>query len=266
MDNMLCLAFLPKDVQGACLAIRAFNVEVGSAADKARDPKMAEVRLGWWMQALDGIREQSPPAHPVAEALCSAVHHFSLDHTLLESLIDWRKRDLYSKQPETIDSLELYAEGTQTAMINLTLQALGEFEHQGSVAAASHVGQAVGLTLLLRGTRFHAARNRCYLPKSVTSANKLNLSTLVKGEPSQELSQCVFEIATEAKRHLELAKEKETTRKARKALLSAEIARTYLDLLEKYDYDIMCPQLANPSPSRVSLQLALLKNNLLGRF
>jgi hypothetical protein len=32
------------------VAIRAFNAEVATAADKAKDPRMAEVRLQWWKE------------------------------------------------------------------------------------------------------------------------------------------------------------------------------------------------------------------------
>jgi len=266
LDNLLCLAFLPRDVQAACLAVRAFNVEVGSAADKARDPKMAEMRLMWWKQALESAVEGSPPAHPVADALCGAIRHFHLDPKLLEGLIEWRRRDLFAKQPETIDALELYAEGTQTAMFYLTLQALGEFGDQSAVKAASHVGQAVGLTLLLRGTIWHAMHNRCYLPKTVTNGNKLELSSLVKGEPSEALSQCVYEIAVEANRHLELAVEQNPSKMARKALMPAAVARIYLSQLEKSNYDIMSPKMRQMNPARIPLQLLLLKNSMLGRF
>jgi len=62
---------------------------------------------------------------------------FEVDRKLLYSMIDWRIKDLKGVQPETIDALELYAEGTQTAMMNLTLQCMGEFQHKPTIHAVS---------------------------------------------------------------------------------------------------------------------------------
>ena len=268
MDNMLCLAFLPSKIQGACLALRAFNVEIGSAADKAKDPKMAEMRLVWWMQALENIERGTPPSHPVAEALAGSLSEFpGMDVNMMRSMVDWRIKDLKGLQPATIDALELYAEGTQTAMLNLTLQCMGEFDDkEGNVKAASHIGQATGLALLLKGTRYHAMRNRIYLPKTVTSANELNLGSLARCQPSQELSQCVYEVAMEAKRHLELAREMPTSKQARPALLPATLTTLYLEDLERFDYDVMNPFFHLPGSGRVKMQMRLMKNSLLGRF
>lgn len=271
MDNMLCFAFLPPGVNSASLAVRAFNAEIASAADKVRDPRdprMAQLRLSWWLEALDRLEEGDAPAHPVAEALAATLFAYpAMDTQLLRSMVEWRIKDLEGTQPATIDSLELYAEGTQTAMYNLILQAMGEFEAEQNVKAASHVGQATGLLLLLKGTRAHARRNRVYIPKNIATANKLSLGELVKCHPSQELSQCVYEVAMEAKRHLELAHELKPTKGAVKALMPAAISTLYLEQLEKYEYDVMNPAFhLAPERGRLWLQWRLLKNSLWGTF
>ena len=66
--------------------------------------------------------------------------------------------------------------------------------HEGSLSAVKHVGIAMGIALVLRGTRFHAARNKLYIPKEVASAYKLSPGSVAKGLPSQELSKCVYDL------------------------------------------------------------------------
>jgi phytoene/squalene synthetase len=83
-----------------------------------------------------------------------------LDPDLLRSVIHWRIKDLHTKQPETVKDLEEYAEGTQGALQKLALASLGAGAHEGSLLAVKHVGIAMGIALVLRGTRFHAARNK----------------------------------------------------------------------------------------------------------
>ena len=194
VESFLCLPFVPAAARQGVVAVRAFNVEVAKAADKASDPRIAEMRLKWWSGVVDNLVKMNPPEHPIADALCEALHSSDLAPDLLRSVIHWRIKDLHSKQPDTVADLEEYAEGTQGALQKLALASLGAGTHEGSVTAAKHVGIAMGIALVLRGTRFHAARNKLYIPKEVASAYKLSPGSVAKGMPSQELSKCVYNL------------------------------------------------------------------------
>ncbi len=194
VESFLCLPFVPAASRQGVLAVRAFNVEVAKAADKASDPRIAEMRLKWWSGVVDNLVKMSPPEHPIADALCEALHSRDLDPDLLRSVIHWRIKDLHTKQPETVKDLEEYAEGTQGSLQKLALASLGAGAHEGSLSAVKHVGIAMGIALVLRGTRFHAARNKLYIPKEVASAYKLSPGSVAKGLPSQELSKCVYDL------------------------------------------------------------------------
>jgi hypothetical protein len=65
---------------------------------------------------VENLVKKNPPEHPIADALCDALHSAKLDPDLLRSVIDWRIKDLSTKQPETVQDLEKYAQGTQGAL------------------------------------------------------------------------------------------------------------------------------------------------------
>ena len=60
-------------------------------------------RLQWWREAIAEIYEgKSPRAHPIVEALVSAIHGFQLSHSHFEHLIAAREADLEPSQPATV--------------------------------------------------------------------------------------------------------------------------------------------------------------------
>ena len=70
----------------------------------------------------------------------------------------------------------------------------GDLDH-----ATSHLGKAVGITQLLRGTVYHAQRRRVYLPTDLMSQEGVTEDQLTRGEPSAELNNVVYEVASTAK-------------------------------------------------------------------
>ena len=65
--------------------------------------------------------------------------------------------------------------------------------------AASHLGKAVGISTLLRGTVYHAQRRRIYLPADLMAQEGVDENQLTKGEASEGLNNVVFEVASAAK-------------------------------------------------------------------
>ena len=65
--------------------------------------------------------------------------------------------------------------------------------------ACSHLGKAIGITQLLRGTVYHAQRRRVYLPIDLMSREGVTEDQLTRGEPSADLNNVVYEVASIAK-------------------------------------------------------------------
>ena len=65
--------------------------------------------------------------------------------------------------------------------------------------ATSHLGKAVGITQLLKGTVYHAQRRRVYLPADIMAKEGVTENQLTQGEPTAELTNVVYEVAAVAK-------------------------------------------------------------------
>ncbi|CAI7844560.1 unnamed protein product [Closterium sp. NIES-53] len=61
---------MPAHHRPAQFALRAFNVETSLIPDRAREQRLAIIRLAWWRDALTRLFQGQPPDdHPVLVAL-----------------------------------------------------------------------------------------------------------------------------------------------------------------------------------------------------
>ncbi|XP_066357914.1 uncharacterized protein [Miscanthus floridulus] len=140
--------------------------------------------------------------------------------------------------PETSAELERYAEDTQSTILYMTLQAGGI---QSTVAdhAASHIGKASGLLLLLKALPHHVNKQGTvpYIPASV--AEECGLLTREGGRSEvrmdERLPDAVFKVASVAEAHLQKARELASSvpKEAIPVLLPALPAQVLLDTLRK---------------------------------
>ncbi|KAJ7952464.1 NADH dehydrogenase (Ubiquinone) complex I, assembly factor 6 [Quillaja saponaria] len=139
----------------AAFALRAFNVETARAMDVASDPRIGIMRL----------------------ALTPGVTENKISKSCLRQSVEARINDARREVtdiPESIEDLEKYAEGSISTILYMTLQA-GGIRSTAANHAASHIGKASGLLLLLESLPYHASRNRhfSYIPAKVASKHGL---------------------------------------------------------------------------------------------
>ncbi|XP_017972848.1 PREDICTED: NADH dehydrogenase (ubiquinone) complex I, assembly factor 6 isoform X2 [Theobroma cacao] len=238
----------------AAFALRAFNVETARAMDVASDPKIGLMRLVWWQEAIDKIYANKLIEHPTAQALSSVISESKISKAWLKRLVEARINDASREAtdlPESIEDLEKYAENTASTLLYMTLQA-GGIRSTAVDHAASHVGKASGLLLLLKSLPYHASRNRhfSYIPAKVAAKHGLLVKEGGRSEihlDSREgLCDAVFEIASAANAHLLKARElaDAVPSEARKALLPAVPAQVLLDSLSRVQFDVFDSRLA----------------------
>lgn len=136
----------------------AFNLEVARAPWVTREPMLAEMRLRWWRDAVEGSAAGNPPpAHEVAGPLGALIASRRLDPAPLDSLIQARRRDIEA-EPFAAQDLRPYLEGTAGSLLWAGAQALGEPEtHRPAVLQA---GFAAGLASWLQALPELASRSR----------------------------------------------------------------------------------------------------------
>lgn len=289
-ENYLCALFLPREHRPAALALRAFNAETASALGATKEPQLALMRLKWWRDAVDAAHDADAdlPDHPVAIALRAVLATQTSGSTggartkaWLRRIADARVRDaemgLENQTPGSVAFLEAYAESTSSSVLYLQLD-LGGLRDTSADHAASHLGKALGMVNLLRGTPAHAKQRRCYLPLDVCAKHGAVAEDVYRGKTTEAIKDAAHEVASVAKAHLDSARGMASTLREKRlanaktktkttvkenapswtpvkpetVFLPAIAASTYLEKLEKADFDAFHPSLAQPQPPLVA--------------
>lgn len=240
--HYLCLLHLAPAVRKAAFTFRAFNIETARAMDVVSDPWTGLMRLLWWKEAVDKVFGNKLVEHPVAQALSSVIADHKVSKHWLKRSVEARINDANREEgtiPGTSAELERYAEDTQSTILYMTLQAGGI---QSTVAdhAASHIGKASGLLLLLKALPHHVNKQGTvhYIPASV--AEECGLLITREGGRSEvragkRLPDAVFKVASVAEAHLHKARELASSvpKEAIPVLLPALPAQVLLDTLRR---------------------------------
>ncbi|KAF5460817.1 hypothetical protein F2P56_020658 [Juglans regia] len=252
--HYLCLLELPPHFRKAAFALRAFNVETARAMDVASDPRIGLMRLVWWQEAIDKMYAEKLIEHPTAQALSSVICENKISKGWLKRSVEARINDARREVtdiPETIEELEKYAEDTVSTILYMTLQA-GGIRSTAADHAASHIGKASGLLLLLKSLPYHASRNRhfSYIPAKVAAKHGLLVKeggrSVIHLDSREHLCDAVFEMALVANIHLQKARQLAGTvpAEARPVLLQAVPAQVLLDSLSRVQFDVFDPRLS----------------------
>ncbi|KAJ3363210.1 NADH dehydrogenase (ubiquinone) complex I, assembly factor 6 [Allomyces arbusculus] len=240
-DHYLASLFLPANLRPYSWALRAFNYELATIRDNARDDTLGRIRFQFWRETVEKIYQGNPPEQPIAIVLAAAMHEGGLSAHRLKRIINGREENFLTRQYPSLDALEEYAESTASALLYLHLELLGvknlEIDH-----IASHIGKAQGIATLLRGTPFHLRSRHFYLPSDVCAKHSVVTEKVMREGPSEEISAAVFEIATRANDHLITArshmKSGVVTKDAFPALMPAIPTARWLQRLEKHDFNL----------------------------
>lgn len=253
--HYLCLLELPPNMRKAAFALRAFNVETARAMDVASDPKIGLMRLLWWKEAIDKIFSNKLIEHPVTRALASVISEHKVSKNWLKRSVEARIDDANREVtdiPETLEVLERYAEDTASTILYSTLQS-GGIRSTLADHAASHIGKASGLLLLIKSLPYHASKNRHfpYIPAEVAEKHGLLVNHSgqqeIRLDSREDLCNAVFEMASVANAHLLKARELCGTvpTEACPVLLPAVPAGVILDTLKRVQFDVFDPRLTH---------------------
>src|SRR4051812_16725082 len=159
-DRFLATLFAPAEKRGPLFALYAFNVEIASVRERAREPMPGEIRLQWWRDVINGERASEAAANPVAAALIETIARFSLPRARLLDLIEAHAFDLYDDPMPTFEALEGYVRHTSAAVFDLAVRICGAQVEE----AADRAGVAFGITALLRLFAINASRRQLFIP------------------------------------------------------------------------------------------------------
>ena len=89
-DLWLACLFAPQDARPHIHALYAFAQETADVSGKVTQPLLGEMRLQWWVDALeaDAAQGEGVRANPVADALIDTIERFSLPRSEFVALAD----------------------------------------------------------------------------------------------------------------------------------------------------------------------------------
>jgi phytoene synthase len=203
-DRYLATLVLPEKERGAITALYAFNADVASIRDRAREAAAGEIRLQWWQDALAGEGHGAVRANPLADALLDAISQHGLPVPALSRMIEARRFDLYDDPMPDLATFEGYAGETASALYQLAAMIL----NRGPVEpgdAAGHLGVAHALIGHLRAFGYNASKGRIVLPRDVFATCGVSEMDVRTGKESENLSVALTRFADLAGEHLRKA-------------------------------------------------------------
>jgi phytoene synthase len=242
-DRWLACLFAPDAARPHLFALYAFNAEVAKIRDHVSQPILGEMRLQWWLDALNGPEggevRGDLHAHPVADALLATVETCALPRKILSDLLEARRFDLYDDPAPDLHFLESYCGETCSSLFRLAGLILGGAGGKDSAEAAGHAGCAYAFTGLLRAFPWHVANRQCYLPCDILARHGLEPRNLFAREDGPALRAVLAEMRALARGHLggtrqAVARLPESERLAYRALRLPEL---YLREMDRQDYN-----------------------------
>jgi phytoene synthase len=231
-DRFLASLFAPEETRAHLHALYAFNIELARIRDVVSELSLGEIRLRWWIDALDGIYSGHTAEHPVIRALAPAIERGNLPKASLGNMIEARRFDLYNDPMPTLNDLEGYLGETSAALIQLSALVLNEERAPGCAQASGLAGVAMGIAGHLRLLPFHRARGQCYVPIDVLSQYGLTPANLLAAQPEHALSEMLRGLRDLAFERLQEARSKNVGRDVFLAFLPAALVEVYLGRLK----------------------------------
>lgn len=162
-DRFQAVISAPQWMRELLFPLYAFNLEVARAPWVSKEPMIAEMRLQWWRDVVEGAGVTPVRAHEVAQPFHDLIVASGLPKGVLDALIEARRRDISGSDPfASEEDLETYIEATGGGLMWLAARAIGAPE--GAEVLARGVGFAQGLATYLVAVPELEARGRWPLP------------------------------------------------------------------------------------------------------
>jgi phytoene synthase len=205
-DRWLAALFAPADKRRHLLALAAYSVEVARVRAVVHEAMPGEVRLQWWVDAVEGIGHGHVSGHPVAAALLDTAERFSLSRPALSAMADARRFDLYDDPMPSLNDLEGYAGETASALMQLSAAVLCDGGDPRAADASGHAGVALTLIGVMRALPVEARRGQVLLPLDVLARHGADAALVRAARPTPPLSAALAELREHVRHHRDRAR------------------------------------------------------------
>lgn len=238
-DRYLASLFAPDETRPHVQAIYSFNIELSAARERTSDSALGEIRLQWWLDAVEEIYRGTTPGHPVLEALARAVEHGKLPLDAFRNMVEARRFDLYDDPMPDLVSLEGYLGETSSALIQLSALVLAGADALPAAEAAGYAGVALGIAGILRALPLYRSRGQCYIPVDLLERHELTPAHVLSGRFDAAMGLVVTELCHRAAACLAEARARRSAvaLKALPAFLPVSLSDLYLARLARSGFN-----------------------------
>jgi phytoene synthase len=240
-DRWLACLFAPDAARPHLFALYAFNAEVARVREHVSQPILGEMRLQWWVDALNASQGAETRgdlhANPVADALLATIETCSLPREKLLDYLEARRFDLYEDPAPDMAFLDRYCDETCSALFALASRIVSGKEWGDE--PARHAGRAYAITGLLRALPWHVARRQCYIPGDLLARHDLTAGDFLARTKTSAVKSALAELRTLARDNLAKAKQviPSPLGREREAFRLLALPELYLREMERRDYD-----------------------------
>jgi phytoene synthase len=196
--------FAPPQPRRALMALFAFNVEIVRVRENIRQPMAGEIRLQWWRDMLAGAGHGYVEGSPVAAELLHAIEAHALPVARLSRLIEEHQFDLYNDPMPTMAALETYFDGTESTLVALAAQILGDGSPEAA-HVARHAGIAMGMADAIASLPREASRRQAFVPAELLDAHEAKAEDMFSGVETPMLRRALAALNAQARQHLDAA-------------------------------------------------------------
>ncbi|RYG90851.1 phytoene synthase [Loktanella sp. IMCC34160] len=156
-DRFLAAMAAPPAARRVLFPLYAFNLEVARAPWVTEEPMIAEMRLQWWRDALEEIRDgKKPRAHEVVGPLAQILTPETA--AVLDRMVVARRWDIYKEAFEDQAHFDEYLDHTGGALMWVAARCLGA--HVTAAPAVTELGKATALVRFLQAVPDLESRKR----------------------------------------------------------------------------------------------------------
>lgn len=234
-DRWLAALFLPEDARRHVYAVTAFSLEIARVREIVREALPGEIRMQWWVDAIQGEARGDVAGHPIAAALIDTIRRFSLSRQTFVNLVEARQFDLYDDAMPSLTDLEGYAGETASVLFQTACLILNGGNDPRTADAAGHAGVAYALVGLMRALPIHARRGQVYLPADVLARHGASAEDVREGKDGPAIRGVLAEMREHVRHHLARAEGALRTvePRFRPAFAGLALLPGYLRLLER---------------------------------
>ena len=142
-DRYFSALFAPEEKRRHLFALCAFYYELVHVVQVVREPMIADIRLAWWRETVEGARAGKPRDHHVAVALAETLSIHDVPASLFERMIEARALDCGPEALPGRAAVEDHADATTGTLMRMSAVVLG--------ATADDVARDAGIAYALAG-------------------------------------------------------------------------------------------------------------------